>query len=186
MSLAFPSRGFFGREVTIDIAGIRRGRRVVLWDDLDHYAYDWQDWTRPGDIIAVSRNGGWIRIAPFFEQWAIVAENFFREAHPRLRAKPHFHPFAFVGDALTCGDRRVLLGDIAHVEIAAIGRDVMVVVHERNVGEWMQADVPQIASFWLWIEELAARGVTIRSTLPMHLPNIPVTRDENIPNARVV
>ncbi len=189
--LVFRSRGLLGREVTLDIAGIRRGKTVVLWDDLDLYRYEWLDWSRPGDLVAVGRAGNWIRLAPFAERWPEVSERFLGEAHVRLR-DAYVHPFAFTDDALTCAGRSLALGAVEHVEIAAIGRDVIVIVHERNAGEWVQCDVAQIACFWRWIEMLVEREVTIRSVLDFYLPpalahiQAAVARDERVPKARLV
>lgn len=189
--LAITSRGVFSRDVVLDIAGIRRGRTVILWENLDHYRYDWQDWSRPGDIIAVGAARKTIRIAPFAAQWLEAAEYFLVQAHARLRADPYFEPFALENAALVFGGRRLAIEEIRHVELASVGRDVIVVVHTREGGEWASCDVLQIASFWLFIDMLVEAGVTIRSTLPLHAPPVMahvaemVALDERLPRARI-
>lgn len=180
----------FSRDVIIDIAGIRRGRTVIRWENLDHYRYDWQDWTRPGDIIAVGATGK-IRIAPFAAQWLEAAELFLVEAHARLRADPFFEPFELADGALVFGGRRLAVEAIHHVELASLGPDVIVVVHAREGGEWAKCDVLRIASFWLFIEMLVEAGVTICSKLPLHTPPVlahvaeMVALEVRLPRARI-
>jgi hypothetical protein len=166
------SRGLFSRDVVIDDVGLRRGGRRVAWNDVDHYGYDWQDWTRPGDIVVVGRTNEVIRIAPLFDQWLVAAERAFVELHRRLRSTPCFAPFELDGDVLVAWSaRRVRLDAVRHVELAALGRSVIAVV-ETEAGEWATVDASQIADLWLWLEVLDDHGVPIGSSLPLHLPPV--------------
>lgn len=62
------------------------------------------------------------------------------------------------------------MADVDHVELGAIGREVIVAVHVRDAGEWARADASEIADLWLWLEVLAESDVTILSPLPLYLP----------------
>jgi hypothetical protein len=185
-------RGMFTRDVTLDIAGIRRGKTVISWSALDHYRYDWQDWSRPGDFVAVGTNDKTIRIAPVASQWVEAADAFIRGAHAHLRQDPFFEPFTMHEGQLGFAGRALRLVEIEHVEIAAFGSDVLVIVHERNAEEWARCEPVQIANFWLWLVTLVERDVSIRSTLPLHLPPALarigelVAMESRMPTARLV
>jgi hypothetical protein len=166
------SRGMFSRSVTIDEVGVRRGRRLIAWSDVEHYRYDWQDWSRPGDFLLISRDGQLLRIAPIFDHWQIVAERLLGELHPRLVDEGLFHPFALEADALVHRSAgRLLYADIVHVEVASIGASVLVVVQARS-GEWTKLDIVDIANPWLWLDQLAKRDIALMSMLPLHLPPV--------------
>ena len=60
-TLTVVSRGTFSRKLVLDDVGIRRGKTLVPWDEVDHYRYDWNDWSHPGDLLVVGR-GEMIRI----------------------------------------------------------------------------------------------------------------------------
>jgi len=172
-ALNVVSRGSFSRNLVLDGAGIRRGKTLVAWDQVDHYRYDWHDWSHPGDLVVVSRTGTAIRIAPIFDQWLVVADRVVRELHGRLRADPYFAPFALEQDVLVhVVVGRLPLVEIDHVELVALGSSVIVVVHARGAGEWSETDASQIADLWLWLEMLAERGVAIRSALALYLPPV--------------
>jgi hypothetical protein len=193
-ALTVPQRGFFSRELVLDEAGIRRGKKqLVAWDEVDHYRYDWHDWTHPGDLVVVSSTREVIRIAPFFDQWQNVAEHVLDELHRRLRADPWFEPFMLEGDALVHSVvGRLPLAELEHVELAPVGSSVVVFVHARNGSEWSETDVSQIANLWLWLEMLSERGVAIRSPLALHLPPVLDTlgdwirAEDRMPRATVV
>jgi hypothetical protein len=166
------SRGMFSRSVTIDELGVRRGRRLIAWSDVEHYRYDWQDWSRPGDFLLISRGGQMLRIAPIFDHWQIVAERLLGELHPRLINEGLYHPFALEADALVHrGMGQLPYADILHVEIASVGASVIVLVEART-GEWAKLDIVDIANPWLWLDQLAKRNIAMVSTLPLHLPPV--------------
>ncbi len=192
-ALAVVSRGMFNRNLVLDGVGIRRGKLLVAWDDVDHYRYDWHDWSCPGDLVVVNRTRTALRIAPTFDQWPVVADRVLRELHERLRADPWFAPFMLEHDALVhvvLG--RLPLAEIEHIEITAFGSSIIVVVHTRSAGEWSETDVSQIANVWLWLEMLAERGVAIHSQLALHLPPVltllgdQIAARRNLPKATVV
>src|SRR4051812_3361618 len=152
MALEVATRGMFDRNLVLDDAGIRRGRALIGWDDIDHYRYDCHDWTRPGDLVLVTRAGRVVRVAPIFDQWQVVAERVLGELHPRLVRRPYFDPFALDGDALvhrTLG--RLPLADIVHLELASIGPALIVDVHAR-AGLWCEIDASIVANLWLWLD----------------------------------
>jgi len=192
-ALTVVSRGVFNRNLVLDGVGVRRGKLLVPWDEVDHYRYDWHDWSHPGDLVVVSRTRTVIRIAPIFDQWPVVADRALRELHGRLRADPWFAPFTLEHDALV----HVVLGrlpliEIEHIEIAALGSSIIVVVHARGAGEWSETDASQVANVWRWLEMLAERGVAIRSQLALHLPPVltllgdRIAAGRNLPKATVV
>lgn len=165
------TRGIFGRRLVLDDIGIRRGSSFLTWDEVDYYLYDWKDWARAGDFLVVSRRGRVRRIAPIFDHWEVAADRLLDELHRRLRAIPYFDPFALDDDTLVhVRAGRLPFADIDRVEVAALGPNVIVVVHARGAGEWATADASQIADLWLWLELLSEKGVTILSSLSLHLP----------------
>jgi hypothetical protein len=188
--LVFASQGVFGREVSMDVACIRRGGTVVVWTQLDHYRHEWDDWTRPGQLVAVDRRGKAIRLAPHAERWTEVAAFFFREAHPRLRANPNLWPFTIRDDGLACRDRTLAWSELASVELAPIGRRIDLVVHARDGGEWFQLELRELASPWLLLELLVERGVVVHSPLTVPVPVAAVVdaiaTASRLPVARVV
>jgi hypothetical protein len=170
--LEIVSRGMFGRTIFIDDFGVRRGRVILAWDDVDHYVHEWLDWRSPAEIVLVGRRRRMIRVAPNFAVWHRAAGKIFAELHPRLRPQPFFDPFVVEGDVLVqAASGRLPLAEIEHVEIASIGQNVVLVVHARGAGEWIQMDVALIANLWLFLELLADRGVALRTSLDLFLPS---------------
>ena len=183
-ALTVASRSIFSRKLVLDEAGLRRGKTLVPWDEVDHYRYDWHDWSHPGDLLVVGR-GEVIRIAPVFEQWPVVADRVLRELHGRLRADPYFEPFAIEQDALVhVVSGRLPLAEIERVEIAALGSSVIVVVHARGAGECTEVEASLIANLWLWLVMLAERGVAIDSPLALYLPPVLTRLGDRISSGR--
>ena len=187
------SRGIFSRSLELDEVGIRRGKTLVAWDEVDYYRYDWHDWSRPGDFVVVSRTGPVIRIAPIFDQWPVVANRVLHELHGRLRADPYFAPFTLEADALVHAVvGRLPLVEIEHVELAAFGSSIIVIVYRRSTGAWSETDASQIADLWLWLELLAERGVVIRASFELHLSSVLIrlgdciAAERHLPKATVV
>jgi len=192
-ALMVATRGMFHRNLTLDDAGVHRGKTLVAWDDIDHYRYDCQDWSRASDFVLVTRSAQLIRISPVFDQWQVVAERILRELHPRLRAGAYFDPFGFDDAALVHRSLgRLPLADLVRLELAFAGSSMVAVVHARDAGEWTQVDTSDIANLWLWLEQLADRGIAIDSPVPLHLPPV-LTRladwiaaERGLPRATVI
>jgi hypothetical protein len=163
-------RGLFARAVVLGESGPHRGKDRVDWDDVDYYHYDWNDYTRPGDFLLVTKAKRAFRIAPVFDAYRMTADALVQELHPRLARDPYFHPFRFEADELVRADRRVTASKIENVEIAAVLRDVFAFVHVRGEGEWTKVDVREVADWWLWLEALREREITIMTTLDLYLP----------------
>ncbi len=174
--LEIASKGMFTRNVTMDAAGIRRGGLHLAWDDVDHYFYDLDDWRKRGDFILVAKSGKSgksgknLVVEPIFDHWSLAAEHILAALHPRLRAEPYYAPFAITGDVLERGGTRIALADIARVELAAVGYNVGLFVHPRAGREWERTGFAEVANLWLFLEDLVAHGVAVRTELDFHLP----------------
>ncbi len=165
----------------------------MAWVEIDYYLYDWHDWSRPGDLLLVSKRGRLLRIKPTFDHWQVTAERVVSELHPRLRSSPWFAPFTLEDDALVHPSAgRLSLADLEQIELAALGREIMVYVHARGGIEWAAVEASQLADFWLWLEMLNEREVMLRSGVLVHLPSSlsalerAFARGLNLPSARVI
>lgn len=169
-ALTIATRGLFGRMLRIDEAGATRGKRHIAWSDVDHYRYEWHDWTRPGDLILVPVRGRVFRVEPIFDHWAIAIERLLDVLHPRSHPTRYVAPFTLTDDALGLGAERLDYRDIAQIELAPLGREVIAVVHARRREAWAEVALGDVANVWLWLELLVARGVAITSNLEQFLP----------------
>ena len=192
-ALMVATRGMFNRNITLDDAGVRRGATLVAWDDIDHYRYDCQDWSRASDFVLVTRSAQLIRISPVFDQGPVVAERILRELHPRLRAEAYFDPFRLDDAALVHRSLgRLPLADFVRLELAFVGSSMVAIVHARDAGEWAQVDTSDIANLWLWLDQLAERGIAIASPVRLHLPPVLtkladwIAADRVLPRATVI
>ena len=168
--LEIASKGMFSRNLWMDAAGLRRGSLHLAWDDIEHYFYDLSDWRKRGDFILVAKAGTTLRVEPIFDHWSLAAERILGALHPRLRAQRYYAPFAITGDHLERGGTRLALADIAEVELAAVGYGVGLFVHPRTGREWDRIGFAEIANLWLFLEDLVAHGVAVRSELDFQLP----------------
>lgn len=175
--LEIASKGMFTRNVSMDAAGIRRGGLHLAWDDVDHYFYDLDDWRKRGDFILVAKDGKPgknLVVEPIFDHWALAADHILAALHPRLRAEPYYAPFAIAGGGpeahLERDGTRIALADIARVELAAVGYGVGLFVRPRAGREWARTGFAEVANLWLFLEDLVAHGVAVRSELDFHLP----------------
>lgn len=143
-------------------------------------------------VTSVSQSLSWLM------QWrddrpARASDRVLHELHGRLRADPYFAPFTLEEDALVHAVvGRLPLVEIEHVELAAYGSSIIVIVYARSTGAWSETDASQVADLWLWLEVLAERGVVIRASFDLHLPPVltrlgdRIAAERRLPKATVV
>ncbi|HEU4727775.1 MAG TPA: hypothetical protein VFT22_07805 [Kofleriaceae bacterium] len=174
-SLELPPRGLitlFRRPLILDGNGLSLGAKQIAWDDVEFYTYRWEDGYIAGTIYVVSRDDAWIRIDNRYYYWREAADRVFAELHPRLRADPDYHPFRLTDTAL----HHVAFGalpliDIERVEIAHVGEGPGIAVIARgSAADWSTDPLEAVHDLVLLLEELIARGVAVRASVPLWLP----------------
>jgi hypothetical protein len=175
VELELPPRGLvtmFRRPLILDGRGLRLGDRQIAWDDVEFYTYRWEDGHVAGVIYVVARDDTWLRIDNRYYYWREGADRILAELHPRLRADPDYHPFRLTAAAL----HHVAVGALAfteidRVEIAHIGDGPGVVVIARGGStDWSTDPLEAVHDLVLLLEELIARGVAVRASVPLWLP----------------
>ena len=87
---------------------------------------------------------------------------------------------------------RLPLADFVRLELAFVGSSMVAIVHARDAGEWAQVDTSDIANLWLWLDQLAERGIAIASPVRLHLPPVLtkladwIAADRVLPRATVI
>jgi hypothetical protein len=175
VELELPPRGLitmFRRPLVLDGRGLRHGKQQISWDDVEFYTYRWEDGRLAGDIYVVARDDTWLRIDHRYYYWREAADRILAELHPRLRAAPDYHPFRLGDGELRHAAYGVLpLSEIEHVEIAHVGDGPGLVVTKRGqADDWSEDSLETVHDVVLLLEDLLARGVAIRATVPLWLP----------------
>lgn len=175
VELELPPRGLvtlFRRPLILDANGLRLGDKQIAWDEVEFYTYRWEDGYVAGVIYVVARDDTWIRIDNRFYYWREGADRILAELHPRLRADPDYHPFRLTDTAL----HHVAFGALAfteidRVEIAHIGDGPGIAVINRGAAaDWSTDPLEAVHDLVLLLEDLIARGVAVRASVPLWLP----------------
>jgi hypothetical protein len=175
VELELPPRGlvtWFRKPLILDGQGLRIGDTRIAWDDVAFYTYRWEDGYVAGTIYLVAHDDRWIRIDNRHYYWRQAADRVFEELHPRLRARPDYHPFRITDTEL----RHVALGalpftEIERVEVANVGGGPgLAVIQRGEATEWSSDVLEAVHDVVLLLEELIARGVAVRASVPLWLP----------------
>jgi hypothetical protein len=175
VELEMPPRGLitlFRRPLILDRTGLRLGDKRIAWDDVEFYTYRWEDGHIAGVIYVIARDDTWLRIDERYYYWREGADRILAELHPRLRTDPDFHPFRLTDTAL----HHVAFGALAfteidRVEIGHVGDGPGLTVIERGSStDWSTDPLEAVHDLVLLLEELIARGVAVRASIPLWLP----------------
>jgi hypothetical protein len=175
VELELPPRGLvtlFRRPLILDGRGLRLGDKQIAWDDVEFYTYRWEDGYVAGVIYVVARDDTWLRIDNRYYYWREAADRVLAELHPRLRTDPDYHPFRLTATALHhVAFGALALAEIDRVEIAHVGDGPGVVVVKRGgASDWSTDPLEAVHDLVLLLEDLIARGVAVRASVPLWLP----------------
>jgi len=151
---------------------LRLGDKQIAWDDVEFYTYRWEDGYVAGVIYVVARDDTWIRIDNRYYYWREAADRILAELHPRLRADPDYHPFRVTDTALHHAAFGALpFAEIERVEIAHVGDGPGIAVIKRgSTSDWSTDAIETVHDVVLLLEDLIARGVAVRASVPLWLP----------------
>ena len=173
--LELPPRGLitlFRRPMLLDGRGLTLGDTHLAWDDVEFYTYRWTHGHVAGDIYVVARDDCWLRIDHRYHYWRQAADRILAELHPRLRARPDFHPFQLTATELRHAAFGTLaLTEIDRVEIAHVGGGPgLAVIARGQADDWSTDGLETVHDVVLFLEELIARGIAVRPNMPLWLP----------------
>lgn len=172
--LELPPRGLITllrRPLVLDERGLRLGKKLIAWDDVEFYTYTWEDGFIAGDIYVVARDDRWMRIDNRFYYWRQAADRILAELHPRLRANPDYHPFRLSATELRHARSGALpLTAIDRVEIAPSSDGPSLGVFDRSSKAWSIDGLETIHNVVLLLEDLIARGIAVRAAVALWLP----------------
>jgi hypothetical protein len=175
VELELPPRGLitlFRRPMMLDARGLTLGKTHIAWDDVEFYTYRWENGYVAGDIYVVAHDDTWLRVDNGYYYWRQAADRILEELHPRLRPRPDYHPFRLSDTELRHAAFGTLaLTDIDRVEISHVGGGPgLAVIRRGSADDWSTDSLETIHDVVLLLDELIARGIAVRPTIPLWLP----------------
>ena len=189
--LELVPRSVLRKPLVLDDRGITLGKKHIAWDDVEFYTYSIDDGLIIGDIYVISKTDAFARIDRRYHTWQLAADRILAELHPRLRGDPDYFPFRLSdGELHHVVAGTIPLDDIERVDI--VHGPSLAIVQRGVRRDWTIDALETVHDSVLFLEDLAARGVAVTSSISLWLPPSTqglseiLARAAVLPSARVV